>query len=84
MVFGKIIGAVGVARLPKDVKLSLSDTIPDPIEAHVDGFRLFLFDGVIGDAASSAVVGLKRCGWLRVAKFIQGNAYGTNGLCIQE
>jgi len=84
MVFGKIIGAVGVARSPKDVKLSLSDTIPDPIEAHVDGFGPFLFDGVIGNAASSAVVGLEWCGWLRVAKFIQGNAHGTNGLCIQE
>ena len=84
MVFGEIVCMVGDAQLPKNVKLALSDTIPDPIEAHVDGFRPFLFDGVIGNAASSAVVGLEWCGWLQVAKFIQGNAHGTNGLCIQE
>jgi len=37
MVFGEIIGPIGAAWTPEDVKLSLSDPIPDPIEPHVNG-----------------------------------------------
>jgi len=84
MVFGKIIGMVGTARSPKNVKLALLDMILDPIKMHVDGFGLLLFHGVIGNAAGGTVVSLKWCGWLWVAKFIQGNAHGINSLCIQK
>ena len=70
--FGKIIGMVGTAGLPENVKLALPDLIPDPIELHVDGLGSLLFDGVIGNAASSAVVGLQWCGWLWVGQVHPG------------
>jgi len=84
MVFGEIICTVGRAQLPENVKLALPDMILDPIELHVNGLGLLLFYGVIGNAASGAVVCLEWCGWLWVAKFIQGNVHGANGLCIQK
>ncbi len=84
MVFGEIICTVGRAQLPENVKLALLDLVLDPIEWHVDGLGLLLFHGVIGNAASSAVVCLEWHGWLWVAKFIQGNAHGANSLCIQK
>jgi len=59
MVFGEVIGTIGAARMPKNVELALADPVANPIKSHVDGFGLLLFDGVIGNAASSAVVCLK-------------------------
>ena len=38
MVFCHIIGKVGFAWLPENCELLLVDTIPDPIETHIDGF----------------------------------------------
>jgi len=84
MVFGEIICMVGTAGVPKDVKLALPDPVLDPIEMHVDGLQPFLFYSVIGDAASSAVVCLEWCGWLWVAKFVQDNPEGADGLRIEE
>jgi len=84
MVFGEIICTVGTAWPPENVKLALSDPILDPIELHVDGLQPFLFYGIVGNAASSAVVCLEWHGWLWVAKFIQGNPEGADGLRIEE
>ena len=58
MVFGKIIGAVCVAGAPEDVELPLTRAVTNPVKPHVNGFRPLLFDGVIDDAACSAVVRL--------------------------
>jgi len=58
MVFGEIIGMVGTAGSPENLKLALPDSVPDPIEPHVNGFGLLLFHSVIGNAAGGAVVGL--------------------------
>ena len=58
MVFGKVIGAIGVTRAPEDVELPLTSAVTNPIKPHVDGLRPLLFDGVIDDAACSAVVRL--------------------------
>ena len=84
MVFGKIVGPIGAAWTPEDMKLALSYPILDPIKPHVDGLGPFLFDSVIGDAAGSAVVGLEWCGWLGVAKFFQSNLEWADGLCVEE
>jgi len=84
MVFGEVIGTIGGAWTPKNVELALADPITDPIKPHVDGFGPFLFHGVIGDAAGGTVVSLKWCGWLGMAKFLQGDAHRTDGLSIEE
>lgn len=59
MVFGKIVGFIEAALSPIYKELSLTHpAVANPIKMHVDGFRAFLFDAVIGDAGSSAVVSL--------------------------
>jgi len=64
--FRKIGSPVGVAWLPKDMKLTLPFAVTDPIEAHVNGFGTFLFDSVIYDSAGCVVVSLQGHGGLRV------------------
>ena len=41
----------------------------EPVESHVHGFCFLLFDGTIGDAIGSAVVGANGCGWLWMTEF---------------
>ena len=56
MMLGVIVTKIVGAGAPVDDKLSLAGPVLDPIEAHVDGFGSFLFDGVVGEALSSGVV----------------------------
>jgi hypothetical protein len=58
MMFGEIITMVGGARSPMNKKLFLRDTVAQPVEAHVDCFGAFLFDGSGYNAESTFVVGL--------------------------
>ena len=52
VVLGEVVTFVVLARLPKDVKLALSDTITDPVKAHVNCLGPFLFHCVIYDSFS--------------------------------
>jgi hypothetical protein len=56
MMFSKVIGFVKSAGFPIDMELALADTVANPVQAHIDGFGAFLFDSIIGNASSSAVV----------------------------
>jgi len=58
MVLGEVVGPILDARSPKDVELALAHLVAYPIKPHVDGFGALLFNGVIGNAAGCAVVGL--------------------------
>ena len=62
MVLGKVIRLVGRARLPVDSEFALLDSISDPVEPHVHGFRALRLDSFVGDAFGGGVVGLDRCG----------------------
>ena len=73
MVLGEVVSLVSGSRLPEDVELFLANTITNPIEAHVNGLRVFHLDRVIGDAGSSAIVGLQGRGRLGMAQFLQGS-----------
>jgi hypothetical protein len=73
MMFCEIIRFVQYSFFPENKKLILADAVADPIKTHVDGFRPFLFDAVVGNAGSGAVVGLDRSGRLRMAKFFEGD-----------
>ena len=66
MMFCKIVGFVETAFSPKDMKLTLADAVTDPIKSHVDGFRAFLLNGVVGNSRCCAVVvviGVAGCEW---------------------
>jgi len=66
MMFGKIVSLVGVAWLLKDMKLTLPFVVMEPIEAHANGFGLFLLDSVIEDSTGGVVVSLQGCDRLGV------------------
>ena len=56
MVLGVIVAQVSDAGLPVDEELTLAFAVAYPIKAHVDRFRSFLFDGVVGEAVGGGVV----------------------------
>ena len=58
MMLGVVVSKVSDARLPVDEELTLACAIVHPIKAHVDRFRSFLLDGVVGKAVGGGVVDL--------------------------
>jgi hypothetical protein len=74
MVFGMVIANIFWTGLPIDDELVLTDTVFDPVKAHVDGFGPFLFYGVFCKAGRSGVISLHGCGWLGVANFVERDA----------
>ena len=64
MVLDLIVAQVSDAGLPVDEKLTLACAVAYPIKAHVDRFRSFMFDGVVGKAVGGRVVYLDWSGRL--------------------
>jgi len=70
--------------VPENVEFSLLHVVTNPIKMHIDGLGVLLFDGVIDDAACSAVICSDGGCWLGVAKFIQSGADGASSLGIEK
>ena len=68
---------------PEDVELALGCEIFEPIESHVDGFGLFLFNGACEDATCGDIVGFQWCRGLGVSQFDEALADGQCFLCIE-
>ena len=64
---GKIVSLVQGAFFPVDMKLALSYTITNPVEAHVHCLGTSLFDSIISNTACCAVVSDNGGGWLGMA-----------------
>lgn len=58
MILGKVIRFVVGTFAPIDLKLTLANAVAEPVEAHVHGFRTFLFDEIVGNAGCSDIVSL--------------------------
>jgi len=84
MMLSEVICMIGVSGLPENVKLSLSYLVSDPIKLHVNCLGSFLFECVIGNSTSCAVVCLQWCGQLWMSKFFQCNAERTCMLGIEK
>ena len=52
----------------------MADAVANPVEAHVDGFGAFLFDGVIRNAEGGAVVRDHGSGRLGMTEFLQADS----------
>jgi hypothetical protein len=63
MMLGKKIGTVRAAFSLINQKLALANAVSNPIKTHVHGFGAFLFDAVVGDTGSRAVVSLYGRRW---------------------
>jgi hypothetical protein len=84
MMFGEVVGQVVGSSAPVDDKLALGDPVADPIKSHVNGFGSALFDGAIGDAGRTGVVGLDGGGGLGVAEIMEGGADGGGFFAIMK
>ena len=74
MKFADVVRIVTCTWRPIDHELVLLDTVPDPVETHVESFCSLLFDSIVREAHRSCVVDLDGCGRLRMAKFVKGDA----------
>ena len=83
VMFAEIIGAVEAALAPVDMKLALANAITNPVKAHVNCFRPFLFDGVVGNTGGSAVVSLNGSGRLRMTEFFKANTDRTRLFAVE-
>ena len=66
-----IVAQVFDAGLPVDEELTLYCAVAYPIKAHVDCFRSFLLDVVVGKAVGGGVVDLGWRGGLWVSQFAE-------------
>ena len=84
MVFGEIIRTVVTTRLPEKVELSLTDPVPKPEIAHVEGFGALEANSGMKNAMRSGVVGFKRRAGarLRMSHFLEGSDDGNGCLRI--
>ena len=71
MVLGVIFTQVSDAGLPVDEELTLACAVAYPIKVHVNRFRYFLLDGVVGEAIGGGVVDLDWSGRLWVPQFAE-------------
>ena len=65
--FGKEVGKIVDAFSPSDDVLSLSDSISDPVIAHVYTFSGLWFDCIERDANGVFVVAKNMCWWLGIS-----------------
>ena len=75
MMLGVIVAQVSDAGLPVDKELTLACAVAYPIKAHVDRFRLFLFDGVVGETVGGRVFYFDWSGRMWVPYFAEQGAY---------
>ena len=71
MMLGVIVAQVSDDGLPVDEELALACAVAHPIKAHVNRFRSFLLDGVVGKAVGGGVVELDWRGRLWVPQFAE-------------
>ena len=84
VVLGEVVTEVSADGFPINEKLALPGAVLDPIEAHVGGFRNFLFDRTVGEAFSGGVVDADWIHWVRVPEFCGGSADRNGLLTIME
>ena len=71
MVFGVVGSKVGASGLPINLEVALVVAITDPVEEHVDFFRPFMLDGVVGKSNGCGVVNLYGSGGLGISEFFK-------------
>ena len=69
VVFGEVVGVIVTAATPIDEEFALFDSVLYPIQTHVDGARLALFDSLVGNTGCACVVCLDGGGCLGMPHF---------------
>ena len=84
MVLGVVVPQIDVTWSVVDKELLLGFTILDPVEAHVDGFGSFLFDGFVGKPDGGGVVNLDGGGRLGMAHSNEGGSDRDGLFTVEE
>ena len=84
VMFCVVVSHVFGTRGPKDVELSLFDTVLYPIKSHVNRFGADLFASFIGNGNGSCVVDLDWSCGLWVAEFFEGGTDGYGLFAVVE
>ena len=74
MVFGVVFPEVGASRGPVNLELTLTSTISDTAEAHVNCLWPFLIDGIVWKFHCCGVIYLYGVGGLGMSEFFEGCA----------
>jgi hypothetical protein len=82
MMFGEIVSEIVGAAVPMDNEVALGNPIPNPVEAHVNGFVATLLDSTICNARSTGVIGLYWGWWLGMAHILEGCAKPSSFFAI--
>ena len=80
----ELVTKFSAARFPIQEEFILAFLILDPIEAHVNIFGAFLFNGVIGETFGSGVVVANRSWWVGMPQFSQGCTDGDGPFPIDK
>jgi hypothetical protein len=72
--FGEVVCEIIGTFSPVYEKMTLLDTVTDPIKTHIHGFGTALFYGVVADAGSACIIGLDGGRWLWVAHVSKSGA----------
>ena len=83
VVLGRVVGQIVFSWFPEDVELALGYVVFEPIESHVYGFGLFLFDSACEDTTCCNIVGFQWSWGLGVAQFDKALADGQCLLCVE-
>ena len=81
---GEVVSMVGFSWAPDNLVLALFDAVLEPVNSHVNGFGMALFDGAIEDPLSTFVVCANWCGGLWGAQVNKGLADWAELLGIHE
>jgi hypothetical protein len=69
VMFREVVGLVGMAGSPIEMKLFLVDSVLYPVEAHIHGFRFLLAKLLVGKAIYCGIVDSNWGGGLRMSHF---------------
>ena len=84
VMFGRVVGQIGVTFAPVDVELFLGGAVAKPIKAHVHGFRASLCDRVCKNAFRRLIVKLEGDWSLGMAHFVEGGDNRNGIFCIEK
>jgi hypothetical protein len=83
MMFRGVVTQVFLSEMPSHIKFSIFHLIADVEISHFHGAGALFLDGSIGNACSRGIIAVEWCGWLRVAKFFQGESIYLAFFCSQ-
>jgi hypothetical protein len=72
MMLGEVISKVIGALTPVHTEVSLGDSVFEPVETHINGLRVTLFDSVIENTCSTCIVSLYGSGRLGMSHVDKG------------